>query len=784
MKFLKAAAVSLAVAAPLFCLILGLCPRSDKPLSSAIYDSDSQLLGAAVAADEQWRLAPDVVPEKIQKALITFEDRRFYIHPGIDPFALARALVWNISSGHIVSGGSTLTMQTVRLLEDNPPRTVSEKIKEAFLALLLEFRYSKREILELYAANAPFGGNVVGIEAASWRYWGRPPETLSWAEAATLAVLPNQPALVHPGADRSRLLEKRNRLLAELHRFGYIDGGLYTLSLEEPLPEKPFALPRLAPHYLERLRPEGRAYTSIDRKLQISVTSILNRWSRQFASRGIYNAAAIVIDTRTGEILAYVGNTENDETKRHGSAVDIITSQRSSGSLLKPFLYGAMLDAGLLLPDQLVVDIPTRIGSYKPENNLPVYQGVVPAHEALSRSLNIPAVRELREFGIAPFLALLRKIGFTTFTRTADEYGLPLILGGGEITLEEVTRAYAALMNRAAQAEPIAPRHMQVLTFTGKSHNQAQIIRPETFPESPASIGAAWLALDALINGTRPDAESLWQSYASARKIAWKTGTSYGNRDAWAVGTTPDYTIGVWIGNASGEGRPELKSISTSAPVLFDIFSILPVTEWPQRPEWALRRVTVCAESGYLAGPDCTHTTSSWKPADAPDGNPCPYCRKVSLTPDGTYQATADDMTGKWSGMLPLTRSQFVLPPVLEYWYRRHTFDYQSLPPWIPGHTGDSAKPELAIVFPENGARVFIPTELDGTPGALIMEATHRDPDETLYWDLDGVYLGETQGYHQLSVHPAPGKHVLTVTDTMGTRATRSFEILSDTSAP
>jgi len=776
----RAAAASFAGAVLLAALLSALTPRFDKPLSFAIYDRGGKLLGASVSADGQWRFAAGAVPPRVSSALVAFEDRRFYLHPGIDPFPLARALRQNVSSGRIVSGGSTLTMQTVRISQDNRRRTLGRKIGEAFLAVALELRYTKKEILSLYAANAPFGGNVVGIEAASWRYFNRPGGDLTWAEAATLAVLPNQPSLVHPGADRERLLEKRNRLLGTLYRDGLFGTGeaganLLRLSLAEPLPDKPWPLPRLAPHYLERLKAgmsiaggaaQAAVTTTIDRKLQGSVVSILERWSARFSGNGINNACALVIDTGTGEILAYAGNTGAGREKKYNADVDMVTARRSSGSLLKPFLFAGMLDAGLLLPTQLVVDIPTRIGSYKPENNLPVYQGVIPAGEALSRSLNIPAIRELRDYGIAPFLDLLSGSGFTTFDRSADEYGLPLILGGGEITLDETVRAYAALMNRA----------------TGTAaENPANGTAVSGVPATEAvSTGAAWLTLEALLNGTRPNDEALWQSFASARKIAWKTGTSYGNRDAWAIGVTPRYTVGIWVGNASGEGRSELKSITTAAPVLFDIFGILGQTDWPPRPEAELREITVCADSGFAAGPDCEQTMQAWKPRGAPAGNPCPYCRSVSLTSDGKFQATANDLTGQRQSELPLVRRQFVLPPAIEYWYMRQNLSYRKLPPWIAGHSGDTGKNEMSIVFPESGARVYIPVELDGTPGLLILEAAHRNRDETVYWDIDGEFLGETRNYHQIAVRPDPGKHILTVTDTRGSRQVRAFEILGE----
>ncbi|HNY21439.1 MAG TPA: penicillin-binding protein 1C, partial [Treponemataceae bacterium] len=729
-----------------------------------------KLLAASVADDGQWRLPESSVPDRVGKAMIAFEDRRFRAHPGVDPLALARAVAVNALRGRVVSGGSTITMQTARLLGNNPPRTIAQKAREAVIAILLEARYSKKEILSLYAANAPFGGNVVGIEAASWRYFNRPPDALSWAEAATLAVLPNQPSLVRPGAKGDVMKAKRDRLLKVLYRRGCFDRGILGLSLDEPLPDEPYPLPSLAPHYLNRYRGEGRVVTDIDRDLQQNLVRILERWSSRFALRGIDNAATIVLDTKTGAILAYVGNTGVTRDGGRNGDVDVAISRRSSGSVLKPFLFAGMLDSGLLLPDQLVTDIPTRIGSYKPENNLPEYSGAVRAGEALSRSLNVPAIRELRDYGIAHFLDLLRRSGFTTLTRTADEYGLPLVLGGGEVTLEETTRAYAALMNRAAGADK--PSRASHTPHT--QHNS------RAFPESPVSRGAAWLTLEALLYGNRPEDEALWQSYASARKIAWKTGTSYGNRDAWAIGTTPTYTVGIWIGNATGEGRPELKSISTAAPVLFDIFSILPATDWPAFPEKDLEPVRVCARSGYLAGPECSETTTSLKPRAAASGAPCPYCKRVSLTPDGKWQAVAGDLTGEFEGSFPRTESRFVLPPQIEYWYRKHDSGYRPLPPWIPGHVGDSSKPDLVIVFPEPLSRVFIPKNIEGKKESIVLEARHRNHSEILYWDIDGEFIGETQYVHELTASPRPGKHRLTVTDTRGNRDSRSFEVLDE----
>lgn len=728
------------------------------PYSYTLYDKTGILLGASVAWDGQWRFSPGKVPDKFAQALIVFEDKRFYYHFGVDPIAVVRAVVSNIRAGRIVSGASTLTMQTMRLLAGNKPRTFRQKCWESFLAVIAEIRLGKTQILSLYAAYAPFGGNVIGIEAASWRYFNRSPASLTWAEAATLAVLPNQPSLVHPGANRSVLLKKRNTLLYMLYEKGTIDAQTLKLSLAEPLPEKPYPLPSGAPHYLELLKKAHpsttRFYTDMDSGLQKNLSRILERHSRELSRKGIDNAAALIIETSTGKVLAYCGNTGLDGRNKTTGAVDIVQARRSSGSLLKPFLYAAMLDSGRLLPEQLVIDIPTRIGSYKPDNNVPLYRGAVPASEALSRSLNIPAVRMLREYGISHFLDYLKRCGFTTFTRSADEYGLPLILGGGEISLYEAVYAYAQLMNAAC----------------GRSGYSGESV-------FPVSAGAAWLTLKALAEGVRPDDEALWRVFAGSKRIAWKTGTSNGNRDGWAIGTTEAYTVGVWFGNAEGQGRQDLQSIRTAAPVLFEIFASLPAAHWPAVPSEHLKEETFCADSGYIAGRRCSRTVKGFRPAQAPQGLVCPYCTAVSFTPDGRFQADMSDMTGGYEGRFPLIQSRFVLPPAVEYYYTRFAATYKKLPPFVAGHQGGNSS-QLAILFPEQGARIVIPIEIDGSAGAMIMQAVARDIGTVIYWDIDGVYLGSTQGTHTMTVRPKIGAHVLTVTDSLGTRRVRTFEVL------
>jgi penicillin-binding protein 1C len=735
-------------------------PLFNVPYSPVLFDREGNLLGAQVASDDQWRFpGTDKINEKFALALIETEDRRFRRHFGVDPLAIARAAFQNIRGKRIISGGSTITMQTIRLARGARKRSFFEKFIEAYLAIRLEAGNSKNKILALYSANAPFGANVVGLEAAAWRWFGRSSNDLSWAEAAVLAALPNSPALIHPGRNRETLKVKRDSLLNKLFKKGYFDEETLALSIAEPLPDEPLPLPRLAPHLLEKfildagknssLKKSSAFVTTIDRNIQMRVTEVLNRASDRFAQNGIFNGACVVLNTQTGETAAYVGNTNT----LHASDVDIPSSPRSSGSLLKPFLYAAMLDAGDILPSSLVSDIPTRIGSFSPENMSRNYLGVVPADEALSRSLNVPAARNLRIFGVERFLQFLRSLGLTTLFRPANEYGLPLILGGAEVNLFEITKLYAAL-GRA----------------TDPSSKDSKLI----------SSGAAWLTLEALVNAARPGEEAIWREYAGARHIAWKTGTSYGFRDAWAVGVTPEWTVGVWIGNATGEGRPELRSAVTSAPVLFEIFSVLSSVggnrnSWFGKPAKELQQAEVCASSGFPASVNCADIKYVDIPKDAPAAKQCRFCQTIILDATLTHRI----VLGSGVSTSAVEQKWFVLPPAEEWYYRRWNLDYKPLPPFLNSKDlSNRGEVMLALFNPEPDSKVYVPRELDNSEGKIVFSAAHRDEAEIIYWHLDDVFLGYTQTFHEMEARPLPGARVLTLVDSKGNMIVRRFTVL------
>ena len=755
-------------------------PLFDDPLSTILLDRDGNLLGAKISSDQQWRFPDsDEVPEKFRQAIVHYEDHYFSWHPGINPVSLVRAAYLDVKHRKIVSGGSTITMQVIRLARKNRDRTVFEKLKESLLAIRLELTTSKAAILRLYASHAPFGGNVVGLEAASWRYFGIGPQHLSWAEAATLAVLPNSPALIYPGRNPQFLLAKRNRLLDLLQKDGVIDASTCELAKAEQLPLKPFPLPQCAPHLLDRAVGDGRRgtkiNTSLDLALQKRVTDILNIHSAQLKANEIYNAAALVLDVKTGNVLVYAGNLPRTTAAEHGNNVDLIMAPRSTGSILKPFLYAAMLNDGLLLPNTLVPDIPMQIGGFIPENYNLTYDGAVPAKKALSRSLNIPAVKMLQSYGYGQFYALLRKTGLTTLTKPADHYGLALILGGAEANLWDLGGIYASMSRTLTNYSENGSNYTKADFHPPRYLSTAKPAeKPGTDRSSWFDAGSVWLTFEAMVEVARPEEELQWQQFSSAGKIAWKTGTSFGNRDAWAIGVTPEYVVAVWAGNASGEGRPGLTGIGVAAPILFDIYKTLPPTTWFKLPSEAMMQIPVCRYSGYRATALCEFIDTIWVQKPGAKTAPCPFHRLVHLDKTGRWQVNSDCESPENMQHV----SWFVLPPAQEWYFRNKNPFYKPLPPLRPGCNSSSEHKNMEIIYPKNGSTIYIPIDLDGKPGSAVFRVAHRITAISLYWHLDDLFIGTTSQLHQMALSPGPGKHKLTLVDQNGESLVIFFEVI------
>jgi len=758
-------------------------PLFNSPTSYVIDDADGQLLGASIAADGQWRFPPNAeVPEKFKQCIIAFEDKRFMQHPGVDLLALSRAVKQHLSKKKVTSGGSTITMQVIRLATRHK-RTIWNKLKEIFMAMRLECRYSKNEILSLYASNAPFGSNVIGLDAASWRYFGRSPDKLSWGEMAAMAVLPNSPSLVHPGRNRAILLKKRNLLLDKLRQQGTIDATTAALAKLEPVPDRPLPLPQLAPHLLVRFKadhqtdPQGatRIKTSIKAALQQQVNEILERHHQVLKANDINNIAAVVLDVETGATLAYAGNISHPEDTTMESDVDVVNAPRSPGSTLKPLLYASMLHDGLILPHSLMPDIPTQIAGYHPENFDLGYDGAVPASKALSRSLNVPAVKMLQQFKYERFYDFLHKVGITTLKQPADHYGLSLILGGGENTLWELAGAYADMarvLNHYSKYKgkyDPADYHNPVYTLSISK-------KPDLQKSGLLDAGSIFYTLQAMEEVMRPGEEMLWQQFSSSQRVAWKTGTSFGFRDGWAIGITPKYVVGVWVGNTDGEGRPNLTGINTAAPVLFEIFRLLPVTrDWFEMPIGEMVKIKVCRQSGYRAGEYCEDTDDESVPKSGLKAPVCPYHQLVHLSADGKWQVSGNCVPPNEI----VNKKWFVLPPSMEYYYKTKNYEYHVLPPFRPDCVqAENANP-MEVIYPKDGAKIYVPLEADGSRGRVIFNAAHRQAGVKIFWHLDDQYVGETKDFHQMALNPPPGKHTLTLVDGNGNTIHIGFEVLS-----
>ncbi|MCM4166688.1 Penicillin-binding protein 1C [Arenibacter antarcticus] len=735
------------------------------PTATVVESSSGQLLGALIAEDGQWRFpVVDSVPHKFEVSILNFEDAHFYRHPGFNPVSMAKAIRSNWRAGETVRGGSTLSQQLIRMSRHQQQRTYWEKIKELVLATRLELRFSKKEILKSYASHAPFGGNVVGLEMATWRYFGLQPHQLSWAEAATLAVLPNAPSLIYPGKNQEKLLEKRNRLLHKLHKNHYLDSLTYQLSLLEKLPNKPFNVPNKVPHLLQFLAKGNRGEritTTVDPYLQTTVNAIVNNHHKVLRQNQVHNAAVLVMDVNSRKVLSYVGNTTAGAD--HEENVDMVHANRSTGSVIKPLLYAAMIDAGELLPGMLVPDVPTHIAGYTPENFDRSYSGAVRADRALARSLNIPSVRLLQSYGLQKFRDQLDFFKLKGLNRPADHYGLTLILGGAESNLWDLCKTYASLAStinhfNKTSSEYYIDEFVEPVLRMGFDADFGKKSTEKTLFDA-ASI---YLTFEAMKDLNRPEGSESWEFYDSSKKIAWKTGTSFGNKDAWAIGVTKDHVVGVWVGNADGEGRPNMMGLNTAAPILFDVFDVLPTSSWFQAPEDEFTTIDVCAESGYLASAICPK--SSIRIPNKKQYVPvCDYHRLVHLDQSGRFRVNsscgnpAEIRTEPW----------FVLPPLMGYYYQRSHPSYVMLPPF-KSSCKQTGIPEMAFIYPKDGSRITLTKNFGGETGELVIKLAHAKPGTTVYWYLNDTYLGETVNYHERGLIPEKGRHRITAVDGSG----------------
>ncbi|MBN1117058.1 MAG: penicillin-binding protein 1C [Bacteroidales bacterium] len=753
-RFLKRRKRAVIILAALFLFLLF---PIEKPLvgneySRVITDKNGRIMRVFLTSDEQYCLPPEFnkeIPEKLKEAVIHFEDKYFRYHPGINPVSLFRAVVQNIKGKRIVSGASTITMQLARIRKGRE-RNVFNKFLEISEAVRMEFHFTKKEILKNYLDHAPYGGNIIGYQAACWRYFGKPPDKMSWAEASLIAILPNSPGRVSPVKNRDVLIDKRNRLLSSLYEGQKFDSITLINSINEPIPDKIVPFDLSAPHLTRRLnqeKPDNQRviHSSIDFDIQERANYIVKRYNRQLQHYGIKNVAVIIIENKNRKVRAYIGS---QDFYGESGRVDGVVAMRSSGSLLKPFLYALSVQDGIILPESIIHDIPTYYGTFSPHNASEMYGGLVTAHDALVRSLNVPAVRLLYTYGHYRFYNFLKEAGISTLFRSADSYGLPLIIGGAEVQLEEISSMFCGLANLG--------------NFAPVSFNEEnEGVISKQLIDTLSSV----LILNTLNDLQRPGAEYYWTKFNSQFPVAWKTGTSYGHKDAWAVGINPDYTVGVWVGNFNAESNKNLSGAASAGPLLFDLFDILPhhsANNWWKLDDYEFEKVAVCEETGYLATQNCKSVIA----ARAPSLDKLKQC---------SYHITAEtDSSGKYlvcskcweKGHHPVKYLSY--PPVVIDYLRRNGSIIEKIPQHNPHCTVHQNSDMFAIEYPKENTKILVSRDFDGAYQSVVFSAVHKLQDQNIYWYLDNIYLGMTHSKHKMAVIPKKGAHTLTLVDSFG----------------
>ncbi len=751
----------------------------NEDFSTVVLDRNGRLLGAKLAEDEQWRFKPvEKVPPRFKIAILTYEDKYFYDHPGINIISIFNSLYDNIKERKVVRGASTISMQVIRMSRNGKRRTIVQKLIETYLTIGMEILYTKDSILNIYCSNAPMGGNIVGLNAASWRYFGHAQHELSWAEAATLAVLPNSPSIIHPGKNRKKLIDKRNSLLSKLLSLNHIDSTQYQLAILEEIPEKPVPLPSVALHlveHLSKIRPSDVIVTTIDYNLQVNANQIAQNHGLSLLENGINNVGVLIVSPKEKEVLAYIGNlasTNNYRIRDHYN--DMVMAKRSTGSILKPFLYASMIGEGMILPNSLVRDIPSYFNNYHPENYDGAFRGTVPARLALSQSLNVPAVYMLQEYGAPRFINQLHRLGFSSFNNSPDHYGLSLILGGGEASLFELVNAYAGMAatlisydNNYGEYPVNAYDNLKLyVDDEDKGHLVGK--------RQPLTASSIWLTYEALKTVSRPQSEDGWEFFSSSSKIAWKTGTSHGFKDAWSIGTSADYIIGVWAGNANGEGRTGLSGTRSAAPIMFDLFNIVEFENNFHQPYDEMVDVEVCRQSGYLASPNCKDIDTVYVPEKGQETKVCSYHKLIFTDSDHKYQ-----ISQRCSNIVDMTPiSWFVLPPVQEYYYKTKHPDYKTIPPYAEDCEPQSSNNEIEFIYPVSGSSIYVATDGNSEKREIVFKASHHYTESVLYWHLDNKLIGITSDVHNLTYVPKVGEHTLTIVDGSGNSNEVDFRII------
>lgn len=710
--------------------------------SVSVLDNNGKIIGVYLNKDEQWHLkSVDKIPEKLKTAVMVFEDKNFYSHKGVDFSAVVRAVKDNIFEGRR-TGASTITMQAVKMAQPKE-RSYFNKYLEIVHAFKLEKYYKKDEILKMYLNNAPYGGNIVGYKTASHMYFRKSPKELTWGEAALLAVLPNSPGLMNVEKNREKLIEKRNFLLKKLYEKNFINERQYEISLKEPVPDKRYSFPALAPHLARRLVNENKdkkiIKSTIDSEIQKKTEKAVKDYSEFLKLSGINNTAVLIINNKNYEVTAYAGSQDFYDFENKGQ-VDGITAKRSPGSLLKPFLYAKVIDEGIAAPQSKIPDVPLYFSNFSPQNANKKYYGMVEMRDALIKSLNIPFVELLKDYGEDKFFYFLKDI-LNFEDKNPERYGLSLILGTKEFTMEEIGILYSGLANYG---------NFKNLKYIEESIEEGRQLLTK---------GASYLTLTTMRELERPGMEKF---YREKNPVSWKTGTSHGRRDGWAAGVTPEWTVVVWTGNFTGEGNPNLTGVYTGGNLLFNILKILPKTEKEFVMPSDLEKIKVDSETGYRLKYDIPYKEIFY-PKDAKPLKVSPYYKKIFVNKNGEEIDSRDESFSE-------REEKYILVYPLEVvnYFVRENLDVSNI------FSEKTAEKTIKFIYPKNNLKIIVPKDFDGEKSLIVKIVNIKNRE--LYWYVNKEYAGKSREKEK-SFNLKKGNYEITVVSEKGETAKINFQV-------
>ncbi|MEE8524311.1 MAG: penicillin-binding protein 1C [Thermoanaerobaculia bacterium] len=759
--------------------------RLTVPPSTVVAFADGSPAYVFLSPDDKYRMAvtaEDLAEETIDPdyldALMRFEDKRFFHHPGVDFVALARSVLINLYQWRPATGASTVTMQLVRLVEPRP-RTLTSKAIEIVRALQLEARMSKREVLAAYLSFLPYGRNVEGVTAASWAYFGHGPHDLSPEEIAVLLAVPQRPTSRYPtAANVERLRAARDEIAEWL-----IDRGTFApgpdIEIEAfvrqlrtaAVPVELRPLPRHAPHAAFWLRAQPRddshrIETTLDRGLQLLSERLMGAAHSELASQGIHNGAAVIVDHHRAEVRALVGNFDFWD-ENHGGQITGFATARSPGSALKPFIYALAIDRGLALPDHLVADVPVFYRGYAPGNYDGKFAGLVALEDALSRSLNIPFVRLLNRVGVERFIGTLQAGGAAGLQAEPGYYGLSAAIGSVEITPLELAGLYAGLAQEGRY------RPLRWLAAEDGS-TAAPVITGGT---RLFSRGSAFLTRRALARRDRPDFPDRRRLSGAPPAIHWKTGTSYGHRDAWAAGSGPDATAVVWLGNFDNRPSLDLVGAEAAGPLLFDLLEAVADRSMPAvtpRPPADLKKIEVCAYSGHLPTRACEQRRFALALRHQVPTRRCPYHVAVEVDLDSGLALNPSCRGGRrWQ-----RRNYVVWPASIRRWLTEGHRFLPNPPSLDPRCLKAGERTPPAILSPPAGQVLVLLPGVAVSDQEVPLQAESRSGSR-LSWFVDGELVGTADAEERVWWQPRPGRHEIVVVDDAGLSAKGWLEVRS-----